>query len=326
MNRNLIEKYSKNSREVTYLDRSVEKMIETLDTKEMVFKIIQHDPLFAVIRDTPLEEVLYRDSYLEDISENKYYSTAEVSSWFGITERKLRYYIKPFELYIFDDPKLHPKTTPAIRLNLSAILKLRMILLLKDEYRVNGLKLLLGMDEYGRFIDQQLTATTDFSTTDELTNKVEVLGNVLQQMMQTGLFNLQQEDDQGPLHIAVNQEYLMQTILQSADSNNQLTEIQKETTKLKYENERLQKQITELREDNAKDVVMKARERFIENEVASALRTEAIQQFSAQHKPGFLAKLFRSSQIELEKEQFVLEYVKKHLTDRLEVALIDYYE
>lgn len=301
-------------------------MIETHDTKEMVFKIIEHDPLFAVIRDTPLEEVLYRDSYLNDISENKYYSTTEVSSWFDITERKLRYYIKPFELYIFDDSKVQPKTTPAIRLNLPAILKLRMILLLKDEYRVNGLKLLLGMDEYGRFINQQLTATTDFSTTDELSNKVEVLGNVLQQMMQTGLFNLQQEGDKGALQIAVNQEYLMQTILQSADSNNQITEIQKETTKLKYDNERLQKQITELREENAKDVVIKVRERFIENEVASALRTEAIKQFSSQNKPGFFAKLFRSSQIELEKEQFVLDYITKHLTDRLEVALIEYYE
>lgn len=301
-------------------------MIETHDTKEMVFKIIEHDPLFAVIRNTPLEEVLYRDSYLNDISENKYYSTPEVSSWFDITERKLRYYIKPFELYIFDDSKVQPKTTPAIRLNLPAILKLRMILLLKDEYRVNGLKLLLGMDEYGRFIKQQLTATTDFSTTDELSNKVEVLGNVLQQMMQTGLFNLQQEGDKGALQIAVNQEYLMQTILQSADSNNQITEIQKETTKLKYDNERLQKQITELREENAKDVVIKVRERFIENEVASALRTEAIKQFSSQNKPGFFAKLFRSSQIELEKEQFVLDYITKHLTDRLEVALIEYYE
>lgn len=301
-------------------------MIETHDTKEMVFKIIEHDPLFAVIRNTPLEEVLYRDSYLNDISENKYYSTPEVSSWFDITERKLRYYIKPFELYVFDDSKVQPKTTPAIRLNLPAILKLRMILLLKDEYRVNGLKLLLGMDEYGRFINQQLTATTDFSTTDELSNKVEVLGNVLQQMMQTGLFNLQQEGDKGALQIALNQEYLMQTILQSADSNNQITEIQKETTKLKYDNERLQKQITELREENAKDVVIKVRERFIENEVASALRTEAIKQFSSQNKPGFFAKLFRSSQIELEKEQFVLDYITKHLTDRLEVALIEYYE
>lgn len=302
-------------------------MVETHNTKEMIFKIVQHDPLFAVIQGTPFEEVLYRDPYLSDISENKYYSTSEVSSWFDITERKLRYYIKPFELYIFDDTKVHPKTTPAIRLNLTAILKLRMILLLKDEYRVNGLKLLLGMDEYGRFINQQLAATTDIASADELINKVEVLGNVLQQMMQTGLFNLQQEDENGALQIAVNQEFLTQNmLLQSSESNNQITEIQKETTKLKYENERLQKQITELKEENAKDVVIKARERFIENEVASTLRTEAIQEFSAQNKSGFFTKLFRSSQIELEKEQFVLEYITKHLANRLEVALIEYYE
>ena len=302
-------------------------MIETHNTKELVFEIVQHDPLFAVIQGTPLEEVLYCDSYLNDISENKYYSTSEVSSWFNITERKLRYYIKPFELYIFNETKGHLKTTPAIRLNLTSILKLRMILLLKDEYRVNGLKMLLGMDEYGRFINQQLSATTDLAPTEDLTNKVEVLGNVLQQMMQTGLFNLQQEDENGTLQIAVNQDFLKQNmLLQSAESNSQITEIQKETLKLKYENERLQKQITELREENAKDVVMKVRERFIENEVASALRTEAIQQFSTQNKPSFFTKIFRSSQIELEKEQFVLEYITKHLTDRLELALIEYYE
>ncbi|KOS69225.1 hypothetical protein AEA09_12140 [Lysinibacillus contaminans] len=302
-------------------------MIETHDAKEMIFGIIQHDPLFAVIRDTPLEEVLYRDPYLSDISEKKYYSTAEVSSWFDITERKLRYYIKPFELYIFDDTKVNSKTTTAIRLNLPAILKLRMILLLKDEHRVNGLKLLLGMDEYGRFIDQQLAATTDIAPSNELANKVDMLGNVLQQMMQTGLFNLEQEDESGTLQIALNKDFLTQNMLvQASESNNQIIEIQKETNKLKYENERLQKQITELKEVNAKDVVIKVRERFIENEIASALRTEALQQFSTQKKSGFFAKYFRSSQIELEKEQFVEDYISKHLTNRLEVALIEYYE
>lgn len=302
-------------------------MIETHDAKEMVFGIIQRDPLFAVLRDTPLEEVLYRDTYLSEISEKKYYSTAEVANWFDITERKLRYYIKPFELYIFDDTKVNSKTTNAIRLNLPAILKLRMILLLKDEYRVNGLKLLLGMDEYGRFIDQQLAATTDIATSNELANKVDMLGNVLQQMMQTGLFNLEQEDESGTLQIALNKDFLTQNMLvQASESNNQIIEIQKETNKLKYENERLQKQITELKEDNAKDVVIKVRERYIENEVASTLRTEAIQEFSTQKKLGFFAKFFRSSEIEMEKEQYVEDYISKHLANRLEVALIEYYE
>ena len=302
-------------------------MIETHNAKEMVFGIIQHDPLFAVLQGTPLEEELYRDTYLNDINDKKYYSTAEVANWFDITEKKVRYYIKPFEQYIFDDIMLNLKTTAAIRFSLPAILKLRMILLLKDEYRVHGLKLILKMAENSQSIDQQLTATTDFTSPDEIVNKVEVLGNVLQQMMQTGLFNLQQEDESGPLQIAVNKEFLTQNMLvQSSESTNQIIEIQQETLKLKYENERLQKQIAELREDNAKDVVMKIRERFIENEIVSTLRTEALQQFSTEKKPGFFVKLFHSTQIEMEKEQFIDCYITKHLAERLEVALIEYYE
>ncbi|MFJ7734915.1 hypothetical protein ACIQ2D_01135 [Lysinibacillus sp. NPDC097287] len=302
-------------------------MIETHNAKEMVFGIIQHDPLFAVLQGTPLEEILYSDAYLNDINEKKFYSTAEVASWFDITEKKVRYYSKPFEHYIFDDMKDNLKTTAAIRFNIPAILKLRMILLLKDEYRVRGLRLVLGMDENGQYINQQLTATTDFTSPDELVNKVEVLGNVLQQMMQTGLFNLQQEDESGALQIAVNKDFLTQNMLvQATESTNQIIEIQQETQKLKYENERLQKQIAELREDNAKDVVMKIRERFIENEIVSTLRTEALQQFSTEKKPGFFAKLFHSTQIEMEKEQFIDGYITKHLAERLEVALIEYYE
>ena len=302
-------------------------MIETHDAKEMVFGIIQHDPLFAILRDTPLEEVLYSDSYLSDLNEKKFYSTAEVASWFDITEKKVRYYSKPFEQYIFDDLKDTLKTSSSIRFNLPAILKLRMILLLKDEYRVRGLRLILGMDENGQLTNQQLTATAELTSPDNLVNKVEVLGNVLQQMMQTGLFNLQQEDENGALQIAVNKDFLTQNMLaQSSESNNQIIEIQQETLKLKYENERLQKQITELREDNAKDVVIKIRERFIENEIVSTLRTEALQQFSTQKKPSFFAKLFHSTQIEMEKEQFIDVYITKHLAERLEVALIEYYE
>lgn len=50
-----------------------------------------------------------------------------------------------------------------------------------------------------------------------------------------------------------------------------------------------------------KTIVQKIRERHIENEIVSKLRTEALQQFSQERKVGFFAKMFRSSQIELEK-------------------------
>ncbi|MFF5996042.1 hypothetical protein AAGS61_15015 [Lysinibacillus sp. KU-BSD001] len=89
----------------------------------------------------------------------KLYSTPEVAGWFDITDGQLRYYIKPFEHYIFDDMTDNPTTATVIRLNLRSILKLRMILLLKDEYRVKGLKRLLGIDENG---EMQITLNQDY--------------------------------------------------------------------------------------------------------------------------------------------------------------------
>ena len=81
-----------------------------------------------------------------------------------------------------------------------------------------------------------------------------------------------------------------------------------------------------MKEENQKDIVVKIRERQIENEVVATLRTEALEQFATQKKSGIFAKLFRSSQIELEKEHFINQYLAKNLADRLQKALTDYHE
>ena len=301
-------------------------MLETNAMKEKIMEMLQEDPLYSVIRDTPLEDTLYTDSYLTGIIEKKFYSTPEVAAWFDITDAQLRYYIKPFEHYIFDDMADNPTTATVIRLNMLSILKLRMILLLKDEYRVKGLKRLLGIDENG-YIVKQPAATTALAPPDELANKVEVLSNVLQQMMQTGLFQMQQDDASGAMQITLNEDCLAQNInLLSTDSIQQLSEIQDRTEKLTEESRSLQKQITELKEENKKDVAFKIRERQIENEVVAMLRTEALEQFPAEKKSGVFAKLFRSAQVELEKERFINKYLAKHLPKRLDEALREYHE
>jgi len=295
-------------------------MLEISDVKTLVLGIVQHDPLFVVLQHTPLVETLYGDNYLTHIHEKKYYSISEVAGWFEITDAMLRYYIKPFEQYIFDSAS---NQIPTIRLDLPAILRLRMILLLKDEYRVKGLKLLLGIDDNGQQIKHQITATT-LDSTDNLTNKVDVLGSVLQQMIQTGLFHMEPNEAQGTFHITINQDFLAQQML-SSESNRQIEHIQKETAELKNINENLQKQMQELQEGSVKDIVKKIRERHIENEIVSTLRTEALQQFALENKSGIFAKLFRASQIEMEKEQFVFGYISQHLEERLEAALNTYY-
>lgn len=297
-------------------------MLKVNDAKEMVLGIVQDDPLFVALQHTPLEESLYNDDYLADIDESNHYTIAEIAGWFDITDAMLRYYLKPFEQYIFDNAT--PNEHGNIRLDLPAILRLRMILLLKDEYRVKGIKLLLGIDDNGQLLRHQITATTMDS--GDLSNKIDVLGNVLQQMIQTGLFQILPDEKHGTLQVNINQEFLAENIQRlSSDSALQFEEIQKETSELKQENENLQQQITELQENGVKEIVQKIRERHIENEIVSTLRTEALQQFSMNNQVSFFKRMFRSSQIEMEKEQFVLNYISTHLEERLEVALNDYY-
>lgn len=298
-------------------------MLKVNDAKEMVLEIVQDDPLYVALQHTPLEENLYNDGYLAEIDESKHYTIAEVAGWFDITDAMLRYYLKPFEQYIFDNAS--PNTNSNIRLNLPAILRLRMILLLKDEYRVRGIKLLLGIDDNGQLLKHQITATTMDS--EDLSHKIDLLGNVLQQMIQTGLFQILPNEEQGTLQVNINQDFLDKNIQRfSTDSALQVEEIQKETLELKQENEHLQKQITELQENSVKDIVQKIRERHIENEIVSTLRTEALQQYSQNNKVGFFTKFFKSAQIEMDKEQFVLSYISKHLEERLEIALNNYYD
>jgi len=291
-------------------------MVELSELKEKMHDILKGDPLYYVLQDTPLEETLFNDPYLTDIIEKKFYSTPEVASWFDITDAQLRYYIKPFEHYIFDETEDTPSTETVIQLNFPSILRLRMILLLKDEYRLKWLKRLLSIDENGYIVKNRRVTTTALAQPDELSNKVEVLSNVVQQMMQTGLFNMQL--DEGAMHITINQDYLAQNIkLLSAGSTEQLGEIQERTEKIEKEQDGIKKQIQEIKVRQKVDVAIKIRERQIESNVINKLRNKALRIFMEQHKWQIFSKLFRSSHFELEKEKFIETYIRQHLQDNL---------
>ena len=135
------------------------------ENQKKIREILEHDPLFEVLEDTPLEEELYSDEYLSEIIEKKYYSTPEIAKWFGINDGQLRYYIKPFHDYLFEPGENTPTSSTAYRLNFKSILKLRMIILLKDEYRVKGLKRLVGLDGYGYIEKKPVTInpSTEFN-------------------------------------------------------------------------------------------------------------------------------------------------------------------
>ena len=70
-------------------------------------------------------------------------------------------------------------------------------------------------------------------------------------MMQTGLFNMQLDDEKGGMHITINQEYLAQNIkLLSAESAEQLGEIQERTEKIEKEQESMKQQLQKIKEQS----------------------------------------------------------------------------
>ena len=147
------------------------------ENKKKIREILEHDPLFEVLEDTPLEEELYSDEYLSEIIEKKYYSTPEIAKWFGINDGQLRYYIKPFHDYLFEPRRKYSNQFQRLyRLNLKSILKLRMIILLKDEYRVKGLKRLVGLDGYGYIEKKPVTInpSTNLTTSADLNEPSEL--------------------------------------------------------------------------------------------------------------------------------------------------------
>ena len=81
-----------------------------------------------------------------------------------------------------------------------------------------------------------------------------------------------------------------------------------------------------MKANNKQDIVVKIRERQMENEVVATLRTEALEQFTTEKKLGIFAKLFRSAQVELEKERFINQYLAKNLAKRLQKVLTEYHE
>ena len=272
--------------------------------QEKISNLLQNDPLYAVLRDTPLEETLYMDSYLLNIIEKKFYSTNEIANWFDITDAQLRYYIKPFEYYIFGETNNNLATANVIRLNFLSILKLRMILLLKDKYHVKGIKQLLSIEG---IINNQTAATT-LALSEKLNHQVKVLSTTLQEIIQTGLFQLQQDDKAGTISVTINQDYLVQ--------NTELFSI-KQMNDIQDQIKQIEKQPNSIENHACIDIAVRMREHQIKVNVNHTLHNEALHIFMSQNKQGIFSKIFRSTQFEFEKQQFIEAYIEQHLPERL---------
>lgn len=299
-------------------------MEQTISIEKRIQEVLANDPLFQVIQETPAEQHFLSESYLDALIEKKYYSTPEVASWFEVTDAQLRYYIKPFEEYLFDGAATNPSTSTIIRLDFKAILKLRMILLLKDEYRVKGLKRLLYINEDGHVIKQ---TTSEVPAPKDFESRMDTLSQALAQIMQTGLFQIEQDETTQKTQLILNEDLLQQKIKAiPPETSQKIKEIQVLTEQLQKENQDLKEKIDEVITSNKSDIAIRIREKHLEQTILNRLQNEALKRYAAKKKGKLFGKLFRSTQIEIEKKQFITDYIEEHFSKQLTQALNEYHE
>ncbi|MGY3190553.1 DNA primase [Lysinibacillus sp. TE18511] len=299
-------------------------MEQTISIEKRIQEVLANDPLFQVIQETPAEQHFLSESYLDELIEKKYYSTPEVAGWFEVTDAQLRYYIKPFEEYLFDGAATNPSTSTIIRLDFKAILKLRMILLLKDEYRVKGLKRLLCINEDGHVIKQ---TTSEVTAPKDLEGRMDTLSQALAQIMQTGLFQIEQDETTQQTQLILNEDLLQQKFKAiPPETSQKIADIQVVTEQLQKENQELKEKIDEVISSNKNDIAIRIREKHLEQTILNRLQNEALKRYAAEKKGKLFGKLFRSTQIEIEKKQFITDYIEEHFSKQLTQALHEYHE
>ncbi|MBX8946837.1 DNA primase [Lysinibacillus sp. K60] len=302
-------------------------MEQTISIEQRIQEVLMNDPLFEVIRETPTEQLFLSEPYLNELIEKKYYSTPEIASWFDVTDAQLRYYIKPFEEYLFNGQASNPTTATLIRLNFPAILKLRMILLLKEEYRVKGLKRLLRINEDGHIIKQVPAASTEIAAPNEVEKKLQGMNHALAQIMQTGLFQIEQDEQTEEMKITLNEAFLQQKIKAlPSESSQKIEKLQSKTEQLEQKNKELNEKVEEFLQSNKEDIAIKIREKHIERNVLNHLENEALTEYATTKGRQIFRKLFHSTQIEIEKKQYIAAYIEEHFPEQLRQALHQYHE
>ncbi|MEK4701940.1 DNA primase [Solibacillus sp. FSL R7-0668] len=302
-------------------------MEQTISIEKRIQEVLMNDPLFQVIKETPTEQLFLSEPYLQGLIEKKYYSTPEIASWFDVTDAQLRYYIKPFEEYLFDGQASNPTTATLIRLDFLAILKLRMILLLKEEYRVKGLKRLLRINEDGHIIKQVPAASTEITAPNDVEQKLQAMSHALAQIMQTGLFHIEQDEQTEEMKLTLNEAFLHQKIKAlPSESSQKIEKLQSKTEQLAQLNQELTEKVEGILQSNKEDIAVKIREKHIEQTVLKRLESEALTQYATTKGRQFFRKLFYSTQIEIEKKQYIAAYIEEHFPEQLKQALHRYHE
>jgi 16S rRNA C1402 (ribose-2'-O) methylase RsmI len=203
-----------------------------------------------------------------------------------------------------------------------------MVLLLKDEFKVAGLQTLIGYGR-GRVIDTSKDRSVGFSSNQD--ERVEKLESMLLQILETGLFEFKEDENQKP-KLTINQEAVQKlsgTTLIGENIEDKLKDIeeshQKDKEELVNKIEELNKKaevVTVIEETHKKDkeeLIQKIEELNQKTDIAALIKKrreitkkaeeEASSLWDQQHKGIF--KRLRAS--EYDKRRFINEHIEKAL-------------
>lgn len=293
-------------------------------------ELLKDDILFEHIAGTDKEELLFSEDYLVNLKEKTWYTTNEVAEWFGVSDGQLRYYVKPFYEYIFSED--NPSLSTAYRVNIESTFRLRMIIMLKDQHRLQGLKKLLGVGQVSKVTPKNSNDNSPGHTggenqrVEQLEKQIANLTNMMGQLLNTGVFEL--KDGENGKEIILKEDFISDKLkmLQPPSEVIDLSEFERKTESVVKENEKLQKQVDQIVKDKKVDVAVRMKESQIQNEVIAKLRAEATKKWADQSKFGFIAKITKQEEIAADRESFISDYIANHLNERLSDAFAKYHE
>lgn len=251
--------------------------------------ILKDDVLFNLIKDRPkLYDILIHEDYLQTINTKQYYPLSEIAIFFNATDGQIRYYIKPFFDYIFLDEEDTPLSETIIRLSFKSLLRVRMLLLLKEEFRVKGLKQVL--EHTPKFI--QRSSSED---NKPAVNNDEIM-HIVSQILQSGIYELSNEG--GEVQVKLSPK-LSEALEYNKD----------ERLRLEAENQKILVDL-QATQETLKNIKNEHINFFKDKETYAEWEIEAAEEFEKKNNYGALAKLFKRDAIEIEKKKFILEYIK----------------
>jgi hypothetical protein len=295
------------------------------ELKEEFFDQLDQDPLFEVIESKGWIDELLTDEFITDLSEQNWFSTVELANIIGVGDGTLRYYVKnPFSDYLAAENS--PSTKSAYRLNRLAGVKLKMMMMLKKEYKREGLLRLIGLEGYVVQSPQTQSVSREMvnaNSMEDLAKKVQNLELVMKSIIETGIFG-EEEVENGGKRLVVNQNSLTDPVMKLLGVNDaeglktKMEGIIRENGQLKENQEKmmddykkLQHFLNENRENNRdkKDILKKIEHNRIEVAVRERLKSEGEMKWEEQNKAGVMAYLFRRKDLAVQKKEFTDKYV-----------------